>query len=208
MGEDAMKIRTTLRTTGTALLVMAMVISTIGSMTGCKKTGEEKSSVIDVEKIIDFTGSIRITLPDGTVKDLKIGDKLFPMPEKTLIEVLSKECTGVLSGNIITLKEGQIARITRPGVTAQKVIQFTGELKIILPDGTIIFVKAGEPLPILPPGTMIEVISGDLIVLWEDERITLTPGDVAWLEPIEDTIGPEVPIDEGGDISPASPFEP
>jgi hypothetical protein len=208
MGEDAMKIRTTLRTTGVALIVMAIIISTIGSMTGCKKTGKEKSSIIDVEKIIDFTGAIKITLPSGEIVQLKVGDKIPQLPEKTLIEVLSKECTGVLSGNIITLKAGQTARITRPGVTAQKIIQFTGELKIILPDGTIIFVKAGEPLPILPPGTMIEVISGDLVVLWEDERITLTPGDVAWLEPIEDTIGPEVPIDEGGDISPASPYEP
>ena len=202
-----MKIRTTIGTTGIAFIVVAMVISTIGSMTGCKKTGKEKSSVIDVEKIIDFTGAIKITLPSGDVVQLKIGDKIPPLPAKTLVEVLSKECTAVLSGNIITLKEGQIARIIRPGVTAQKIIQFTGELKIVLPDGTIIFIKAGEPLPILPPGTMIEVISGDLIVLWEDERITLTPGDVAWLEPIDDTIGPEVPASEGGDISPASPFE-
>jgi hypothetical protein len=203
-----MKIRTAIKTTGIAFIMVAMVISTIGSMTGCKKTGKEKSSVIDVEKIIDFTGTIKITLPSGDVVQLKIGDTIPPLPEKTLVEVLSKECTGVLSGNIITLKTGQIARIIRPGVTAQKIIQFTGELKIVLPDGTIIFVKAGEPLPILPPGTMIEVISGDLIVLWEDERITLTPGDVAWLEPIEETIGPEVPDSEGGDISPASPFEP
>ena len=202
-----MKIRTAIRMTGIAFIVVAMVISTIGSMTGCNKTGKEKSSIIDVEKIIDFTGAIKITLPSGDVAQLKIGDKIPPLPAKTLVEVLSKECTAVLSGNIITLKEGQIARIIRPGVTAQKIIQFTGELKIVLPDGTIIFIKAGEPLPILPPGTMIEVISGDLIVLWEDERITLTPGDVAWLEPIDDTIGPEVPANEGGDISPASPFE-
>jgi len=196
------------RMIGISLLVIAMIFSISGGITGCKKTGEEKSSVIEVEKIIDFTGSIRITLPSGDIRELKAGDKIPVLPEKTLIEVLSKECTGVLSGNIITLKASQIARIIRPGVTAQKIIQFTGELKIILPDGTIIFVKVGEPLPILPPGTMIEVISGDLIVLWEDERITLTPGDVAWLEPIDETIGPEVPDNESGDISPASPSAP
>jgi|GEM_PF-4134260 len=196
------------RMIGINLLVIAMLFSISGWMTGCKKTSEEKSSIIDVEKIIDFTGEIKITLPSGDILELKVGDKIPPLPEKTLIEVLSKECTGVLSGNIITIKTGQIARIIRPGVTAQKIIQFTGELKIILPDGTIIFVKAGEPLPILPPGTMIEVISGDLIVLWEDERITLTPGDVAWLEPIDEAIGPEVPESESGDISPASPFVP
>jgi hypothetical protein len=206
--KENMKIRTTIRVASVTLIVIGMIISIVGGMTGCKKTGEEKSSVIEVEKIIDFTGSIRITLPSGDIRELKVGEKIPPLPEKTLIEVLSKECTGVLSGNIITLKAGQIARIVRPGVTAQKVIQFTGELKIVLPDGTIIFVKAGEPLPILPPGTMIEVISGDLIVLWEDERITLTPGDVAWFEPIDEAIGPEVPDNESGDISPASPFEP
>jgi len=174
-------------------------------MTGCDKTGKEKSSVIDVEKIIDFTGNIRITLPDGTMQELKVGDKLFPMPEKTLIEVLSKECTGVLSGTIITIKEGQIARIIRPGITAQRVIKFTGELKIILPNGTEIFIKAGEPLPILSDGTIIEVISGDLIVLVNDEEILLTPGDVVWIEP---PIEEETPESEGSDISPASPFSP
>jgi len=203
-----MKIRTTIQLASVTLIVIGMIISVVGGMTGCQKTGEEKTSIIEVEKIIDFTGSIRITLPSGDILELKAGDKIPVLPEKTLIEVLSKECTGVLSGNIITLKAGQVARIIRQGVTAQKVIQFTGELKIVLPDGTIIFVKAGEPLPILPPGTMIEVISGDLIVLWEDERITLTPGNVAWLEPIDESIGPEVPESEGGDISPASPFAP
>jgi len=203
-----MKVTGITRMTCAILLVVAMLLAISGGITGCKKSGEEEASVIDVEKIIDFTGKIKITLPSGDILELKVGDKIPPLPEKTLIEVISKECTGVLSGNIITIKAGQIARIVRKGVTAQKIIQFTGELKIILPDGTIFFIKEGDPLPILPPGTMIEVISGDLIVLWEDERIILTPGDVAWLEPIDESIGPEVPDSESGDISPASPFVP
>ena len=186
------------------LPVMMVFMLTFGGATGCKKNGA-KPSTIDVEKIIDFTGEIKVTLPSGDVKTYRVGDTLIPLPENTLVEVLSKESTGVLAGKIIVLKEGQIARIIRPGVTAQKIIQFTGELKIILPDGTIIYVKAGEPLPTLPPGTRIEVISGELIVIWGDERFTLTPGDVAWIElPFEE----QVPAPEGGDISPVSPFAP
>lgn len=199
-----MKRRNTIKTAGITMIVMALIIS-IGIMAGCNKTEKEKTSVIDVEKIIDFTGSIKITLPDGTIKMLTAGDNLFPIEEKTLIEVISKECTGVLAGNIITIKEGQIARIIRPGVTAQKVIKFTGELKIILPDGTVIFVKAGEPLPILPDGTIIDVISGDLIVLVSEEEILITPGEIVWIEPL---IEVEAPDSEGSDISPASPFSP
>ena len=200
-----MRIKTTVNTVPIILIVMAMIISIGGGMMGCGKTGEDKPSVIDVEKIIDFTGSIRITLPDGTVKDLKIGDKLFPMEEKTLIEVLSKECTGVLGGNIVMIKEGQIARIIRPGVIAQKVIKFTGELKIILPNGTVIFIQAGEPLPTLSDGTIIEVISGDLIVLVNNEEVLITPGEVVWIEP---AIEEDTPESEGSDISPASPYSP
>ena len=199
-----MKTGTTIKTAGITFIVIAMIIS-IAGMTGCGKPEKGKASVIDVEKIIDFTGSINITLPDGTIKKLTVGDKLFPLEEKTLIEVLSNECTGVLAGNIITLKAGQIARIIRPGVTAQKVIKFTGELKIILPDGTIIFIKAGEPLPTLSQGTIIEVISGDLIVLVNNEEVLLTPGQIAWIEP---GLEEETPESEGSDISPASPYSP
>ncbi len=199
-----MKKAATVRILCRTLPVMMVFLLAFGGTTGCGKSGK-KPSTIDVEKIIDFTGEIQVTLPSGDVKTYRVGDTLIPLPENTLVKVLSKECTGVLAGKIILIKEGQIARIIRPGVTAHKVIQFTGELKIILPDGTIIFVKAGEPLPALPPGTRIEVISGELIVIWGDERYTLIPGDVAWIElPAEE----ESPASEGGDISPASPFEP
>jgi len=111
----------------------------------------------------------------------------------------------MLAGKIILLREGQIARIIRPGITADHIIRFTGELKIILPDGTVIFVKAGDPIPVLPTGTRIEVISGELVVLWGDERITLIVGDVAWLELRPEDRLLEI---ERGDISPASPFKP
>ncbi|MFH1039265.1 MAG: hypothetical protein V1789_11425 [PVC group bacterium] len=189
---------------GRALPLILVIFLLPGWAAGCKKSGK-KPPTIDVEKIIDFTGEIKVTFPSGDVQTFRVGDTLVVLPENTLVEVLSEEGTGLLAGKIILLKKGQIARIIKPGVTAQKVIQFTGELKIVLPDGTIIYVKAGEPLPTLPPGTRIEVISGELVVIWGDERIILTPGDVAWIEPLLDE---ETPASEGGDISPVSPFEP
>ena len=200
-----MRARITATTVGITLMVMAMSLFIVGGMTGCKKTKEGKPSVIDVEKIIDFTGSIKITLPDGTVNTIKVGETLPRLPDKTLIEVLSNECTGILSGTTIILKKGQIARIIRPGITAQKVIKFTGKLKITLPNGTVIFVEAGQPLPTLSDGTIIEVISGDLIVLVHDEEILVTPGQIVWLEI---WIEEEISDIQGGDIKPASPSSP
>lgn len=190
-----------------AILGVPLVLLTatlVFGVTGCRKT-EPRPSTIDVEKIVDFTGAIVVTLPTGETQRIAVGETLIPLPEDTLVEVVAGETTGMLAGKLVILQEGQIARIVRPGVTAHHVIRFTGELKIILPDGTVIFVKAGDPLPILPPGTRIEVISGELVVLWGDERMTLTAGQVAWLEPrpVE-----WVPEREMGDISPASPFMP
>ncbi len=186
-----------------ATIILAALVLAIG-LPGCRDADPE-TPTIDVEKIIDFTGVISVTLPSGETTRIAVGQTLIPLPEDTLIEIVSGESTGMLAGKIILLKEGQIARIIRPGVTAHHVIRFTGELKIVLPDGTVIFVKAGDPLPILPAGTRIEVISGELVVLWGDERITLTAGDVAWLE-----LRPEDRLLEleRGDISPASPFRP
>ncbi|MDP8236376.1 MAG: hypothetical protein P9M08_08330 [Candidatus Erginobacter occultus] len=186
-----------------ATIILAGLVLAIG-LPGCRDA-EPETSTIDVEKIIDFTGVISVTLPSGEITRIAVGQTLIPLPEDTLVEIVSGESTGMLAGKIILLKEGQIARIIRPGVTAHHVIRFTGELKIVLPDGTVIFVKAGDPLPILPAGTRIEVISGELVVLWGDERITLTAGDVAWLE-----LRPEDRLLEleRGDISPASPFRP
>lgn len=184
-------------------IILGAALIVIGGA-GCRKS-EEETLTIDVEKIVDFTGVIMITLPSGETVRIAVGETLIPLPEDTLIEIVSGESTGMLAGKIILLKEGQIARIIRPGVTAHHIIRFTGELKIILPDGTVIFVKAGEPLPILPAGTRIEVISGELVVLWGDERMTLVAGDIAWLE-----LRPEDKMLEleRGDISPASPFKP
>ncbi len=176
----------------------------VGGLTGCVES-EEQVPTIDVEKVLDFTEVIVVTLPSGETTRIRVGETLDPLPEDTLVEVISGEATGMLAGKIILIKQGQIARIIRPGVTAEQIIRFTGELRIILPDGTVKIIKAGDPLPILPSGTRIEVISGELVVLWGDERITLSPGDVALLEP---------PLEEWkmekdrGDISPASPFKP
>jgi len=174
------------------------------SLSGCPK-GDRETPTIDVEKIVDFTGEISVTLPGGETVRIQVGEALIELPEDTLVEIVSGEATGMLAGKIILFREGQIARIIRPGVTAHHVIRFTGELKIVLPDGTIIFVKAGEPLPILPTGTRIEVISGELVVLRGDERLTLVAGEIAWLELRPEEKMLEI---ERGDISPASPFMP
>lgn len=185
-------------------VLLCLSATLMATLLGCVE-GDKETPTIDVEKIVDFTGAITVTLPSGETVRIAVGETLIPLPEDTLVEIVSGESTGMLAGKIILLKEGQIARIIRPGVTAHHIIRFTGELKIILPDGTVIFVKTGDKLPILPPGTRIEVISGELVVLWGDERITLTAGEVAWLEmlPEEKLLEREL-----GDISPASPFQP
>ncbi len=179
-------------------------VTLIVGLAGCVEADKE-TPTIDVEKIVDFTGVIMVTLPSGETTRIAVGETLIPLPEDTLVEIVSGESTGMLAGKIILLREGQIARIIRPGITADHIIRFTGELKIILPDGTVIFVKAGDPIPVLPTGTRIEVISGELVVLWGDERITLIVGDVAWLELRPEDRLLEI---ERGDISPASPFKP
>lgn len=194
-----------LRIPGTRLLTaVSLVLFLILLAAGCREADPD-ARTIDVERIVDFTGVISVTLPTGETVGITVGEALIPLPEDTLVEVVAGEATGMLAGRIILLREGQIARIIRPGVTAHHVIRFTGELKIILPDGTVIFVKEGEPLPILPAGTRIEVISGELVVLWGDERYTLAAGEVAWIE-----LRPEERLLEleRGDISPASPFRP
>ena len=185
-----------------ALISLGLILILVAP--GCREADPD-TRTIDVERIVDFTGVISVTLPTGETTRITVGEALIPLPENTLVEVVAGESTGMLAGKIILLREGQIARIIRPGVTAQHVIRFTGELKIILPDGTIIFVKEGDPLPILPAGTRIEVISGELVVLWGDERFTLVAGEVAWIE-----LRPEDRLLEleRGDISPASPFRP
>ncbi len=185
-------------------VLLCLSVTLVVSQFGCVE-GDKETPTIDVEKIVDFTGAITVTLPSGETIRISTGETLIPLPEDTLVEIVSGESTGMLAGKIILLKEGQIARIIHPGVTAHQVIRFTGELKIILPDGTVILVKEGDRLPILPPGTRIEVISGELVVLWGDERITLTAGEVAWLEMRPEDKVLEVEL---GDISPASPFEP
>ncbi len=194
-----------LRTPGTRLLAaVSLGLILMLPAAGCREEDPDIRT-IDVERIVDFTGVISVTLPTGETVRITVGEALIPLPEDTLVEVVSGESTGMLAGRIIHLREGQTARIIRPGVTAQRVIRFTGELKIVLPDGTVIFVQEGDPLPILPPGTRIEVISGELVVLWGDERYTLAAGEVAWIE-----IHPEERLleIERGDISPASPFLP
>lgn len=198
-----MRIKLSCRSGWMAAVILTAIFFSIG-LGGCQETGPE-TKTIDVEKIIDFTGVISVTLPSGETTRIAVGQALISLPADTLVEIVSGESTGMLAGKIILLREGQVARIIRPGVTAQHVIRFTGELKIVLPDGTVIFVKAGDPLPILPAGTRIEVISGELVVLWGDERITLISGDVAWIE-----LRPEDRLLEleRGDISPASPFRP
>lgn len=186
-----------------ATVILTAIFFSIG-LGGCQGTGPE-ATTIDVEKIIDFTGVISVTLPSGETTRLAVGQTLISLPADTLVEIVSGESTGMLAGKIILLREGQVARIIRPGVTAHHVIRFTGNLKIVLPDGTVIFVEEGDPLPILPAGTRIEVISGELVVLWGDERITLVAGDVAWIELRPEDRMLEL---ERGDISPASPFRP
>lgn len=198
-----MRIKLSSRTGRIATVILTAIFFSIG-LGGCQETGPE-ATTIDVEKIIDFTGVISVTLPSGETTRLAVGQALISLPADTLVEIISGESTGMLAEKIILLREGQVARIIRPGVTAHHVIRFTGKLKIVLPDGTVIFVKEGDPLPILPAGTRIEVISGELVVLWGDERITLIAGDVAWIE-----LRPEDRLLEleRGDISPASPFRP
>ncbi len=182
------------------LIIPALIIIS----SGCRKAGED-AEVIEIEEVTDFTGRLLITFPSGESQQLTVGEKLIEFPHHTLIEVQSGELVGVLLGNTIIVKSGQTARIVLPVVSIEKLIHFTGTIKIILPTGEEITVEAGEPLPDLPPGTRIEVISGELTALSADKRIKLKEGEVARIKII---VEEESPISGGGDISPASPFAP
>jgi len=184
------------------ILIMFTVFSLIAA--GCQKSGG-KSELIDIETVTDFTGRLIVTLPSGERKDLTVGERLIELPHHTLIEVKSGELVGVLLGKTIVVKTGQIARIVLPVVGIERIIQFTGKLKIILPSGEEIIVEAGEPLPELSPGTRIEVLSGELTVLSEGKRLRLSRGEIGRLESDTDR---ESPVSSAGDISPASPFTP
>ena len=183
------------------LLIIPTLIVIFG---GCRKEAEEVE-VIEIENVTDFTGRLFITFPTGETSRLTVGEKLIDFPHHTLIEVKSGELVGVLMGNTIVVKTGQTARIILPVVSIEKILKFTGKLKIILPTGEEIIVEAGEPLPDLPPETRIEVISGELTVISEGTKIQLSKGEVGKIKIL---IEEESPIAGGGDISPASPFAP
>jgi len=84
-----------------------------------EREGDEKQEIIEVEKIIDFTGELKVTLPGGEVRKLTAGDEIFEFPENTLVEVVSGIATATVRGNLLILKEEQTARIIKSLIFVQ-----------------------------------------------------------------------------------------
>jgi hypothetical protein len=133
--------------------------------------------VIDIEKVLDFTGELKITLPSGKIKMLTAGRELFELPSGTLVKVLSGHCTTLLGGQRSELPAGGTARIIKPLVRGSRITGFTGRLKIILPTGEEIILEAGHSLPSLPPGSVIIVLSGEAGIDSQGDHIILTEGE-------------------------------
>lgn len=181
-------------------LFIFFIIIVLGGIEG--RADSAKPEIVDVEKIVAFTGALKITLPWGEVKKLSVGEELFELPEKTLVEVISGESTGLVSGNSLVLKTGQVARIIKPVISVERIIRFTGILKITLPTGEEIQIKTGEALPDLPAGSLIDIISGDLTVISQGEQTVLNPGEIAQLET---ELEGETELEEIEVVNPASP---
>ncbi len=167
----------------------------------------ETPEVTELEEIISYTGEIRVILPTEEEFRYTAPEPLPDFPADTLIEVISGKLEGTLLGMTIELGEGKVARLTVPALAVERVVSFTGRLRIILPTGEVILVEPGQILPPLPPGTRIVVLSGELTVISEGEILKLTVGEIGRIVEVEE-FEPEIEIGVIEDRAPISPYRP
>ena len=146
------------------------------------ENGTKPAFVIKVERIVSFTGRLRVTLPSGKVKKLTAGQEFLEFPAGTLIQVVSGECTTLLAVNKIKLPTGATARIIKPLVRGSKITGFSGRIKVILPSGEEIIFRAGQTLPMLPPHSTIIVLSGEASIDSAGDQVTLTEGETGEID--------------------------
>lgn len=172
---------------------------------GCPETAAPPAS--DIEEVVSYTGELLVTLPTGEEVRYIAPASLPELPSETLIEVISGKLEGVLMGVTVQIREGQTARLTEPALAVEKIISFTGRLRIILPTDEVILVEPGQILPPLPPGTRIVVLSGELTVIAEGQVFKIGVGQIGRIVEVEE-FEPEIEIGVIEDRAPISPFRP
>lgn len=188
------------------VFMLLMLASLAFFAAGCPETADTPP-VTELEAIISYTGEIRVILPTEEEFRYTAPEPLPDFPADTLIEVISGKLEGTLLGMTIELREGKVARLTVPALAVEKVISFTGRLRIILITGEVILVEPGQILPPLPPGTRIVVLSGELTVISEGQVFRLTVGEIARIVEVEE-YEPEIEIGVIEERAPLSPFRP
>lgn len=60
---------------------------------------------------------------------------------------------------------------------AMKIVSFTGQIQIKTPDGSVVGVVPGAPIPNIPPGAEIQVLSGDAVFQTGQTVVKANAGD-------------------------------
>jgi len=60
---------------------------------------------------------------------------------------------------------------------AMKIVSFTGQIQIKTPDGSVVGVVPGAPIPNIPPGAEIQILSGDAVFQTGQTVVKANAGD-------------------------------
>lgn len=167
------------------------------------------------------TGTLKITMPDGTVQEVAATDPLPVIPDGAVIEVLSGIISVTVTGNdSVNVLAGGQSVVVGSGSTLNVSFEPTGaaifecaqgEVSVLAADGSIIQMNAGDQIR-MAAGSAPEVLRGEVSFTNADGETT----DLSADQQAETYIAPEVPdtgdIDTtiqgeetAGDISPVAP---
>ena len=76
---------------------------------------------------------------------------------------------------------GLVAESSVPSVVLE---QFSGQAEVILPDGKVIVLEPGLPIPAIPFGSTLNVISGEAVLDWMGIKISLPAGSAVKIEKV------------------------
>ena len=167
------------------------------------------------------TGTLRLTMPDGTVQDIADTDPLPVIPDGAVIEVLSGVVSLAVTGNdSVTLLAGGQSIVVGGGSTVNVSFEPTGavifecaagQVSVLAEDGSVLELTEGDQVRALA-GSAPEVLRGEV-------SYTDTNGQTSNLNADQDAetyIAPEVPDtndvdttiqseETAADISPVAP---
>ena len=152
---------------------------------GCSRTVPPAADV-ELEEVVSYTGEIKVILPTKEVIRLQHDDSLPELLPGATVEVERGKLAGIFAGVTVELKEGQKARLVVPALAVERIVSFTGRLKIILPTGEAVSVEPGQILPPLPLGTRSVVLSGELIAVAGGRSVELQSGQIAQIAGVEE----------------------